>query len=65
MKTSKIQTRQSGYQMFNIPQSNVDTHLYSFFPDTFRLWNNLPTCMKLMNNVETFKKFFFLFKYTD
>ena len=31
---------------FQIPQSSVDSHLYSFFPNTIRLWNNLPQHIK-------------------
>ena len=31
---------------FQIPQSSVDPHLYSFFPNTIRLWNNLPQHIK-------------------
>ena len=27
---------------FNIPQSNINAHLHSFFPSTIRLWNSLP-----------------------
>ena len=55
IKSDKRQTRQSGYQMFHVPPSNVDSHLYSFFPNTFRLWNNLPNSIKLINNTESFK----------
>ena len=51
---NKRPTRQSGYQMLKIPQSKVDSHLYSFFPNTIRLWNSLPECTKLINNIDTF-----------
>ena len=55
LKSNRMQTRQSGEQMYNVPRSNVDSHMYSFFPSTFRLWNSLPTCIKLSYNVESFK----------
>ena len=55
LRSSRIETRQSGYQIFDIPQSKVDSHLHSFFPSTFRLWNNLPNSIKLINNIDTFK----------
>ena len=38
---TNIVTRTNTHRIF-IPDSRVDTHLYSFFPDTFRLWNQLP-----------------------
>ena len=56
LKSDKITTRQSGYQIFHVPSSQVDSHLYSFFPDTLRLWNNLPNSIKLINSPEEFKK---------
>ena len=31
---------------FFVPQSSVDSHLYSFFPSTIRLWNSLPYRVK-------------------
>ena len=52
---NKRLTRQSGYQILNVPQSRVDSHLFSFFPSTIRLWNNLPQCTKLISNIDTFK----------
>ena len=55
LKSNAVRTRQSGEQVYNVPRSNIDSHMYSFFPSTFRLWNNLPTCIKLSNNVESFK----------
>ena len=30
-----------------VPQSNVDAHLYSFFPSTIRSWNSLPVTVNL------------------
>ena len=44
-----------GTQAFKLPHSNVNSHLYSFFPNTIRLWNNLPTPVKNSNSVEEFK----------
>ena len=46
----------SGTHIFKLPQSNVDCHLYSYFPSTIRLWNNLPITTKLSSSTEDFKK---------
>ena len=49
------QTRRGGdgqtYQRLN---SNVDSHIYSFFPHTTNLWNQLPLEVRLSNNLEVF-----------
>ena len=29
-------------QKFILPQSRIDTYKFSFFPNSIRLWNNLP-----------------------
>ena len=42
---------------FAIPASSVDSHLYSFYPNTIRLWNSLPEEAKKMSSVDTFKSF--------
>ena len=55
LKSNKHRTRQSGYQVFNIPSSNINCHLYSYFPSTIRLWNSLPTTIKMQGSVESFK----------
>ena len=38
-KSDRMKTRQSGEQVYTIPRSNVDSHMYPFFPSTLRLWN--------------------------
>ena len=40
---------------FFVPQSSVDCHLYSFFPDTIRLWNSLPDDVKASDSITAFK----------
>ena len=56
MELNKRTTRQSGYQIFSVPPSNVDSHLYSFFPSTIRLWNNLPAISRTAKSVDDFKR---------
>ena len=43
-------------QRFYIPDSRVDTHLYSFYPDTIRLWNQLPQQTKSCETIAGFKQ---------
>ena len=38
-----------------IPQSNVNSHLHSFYPDTIRLWNSLPQYIQNSNTLSAFK----------
>ena len=40
-QNTKIVTRTNTHRLL-IPDSRVDTHLYSFYPNTIRLWNQLP-----------------------
>jgi hypothetical protein len=40
---------------FQIPHSNSDYHLNSFFPRTIRLWNSLPSIVINTPNIESFK----------
>jgi len=40
---------------YAIPTSNVDSHLYSFYPSTIRLWNSLPADVKLSKSLDSFK----------
>ena len=42
-------------QNYVIPSSNIDSHLYSFFPNTIRLWNLLPADVQECNDVDEFK----------
>ena len=42
LQTNSGKTRRSCSSLnYTIPQSRTDTHLYSFFPSTIRLWNML------------------------
>ena len=41
LKCRNSSTRSHKHNYF-IPPSSVDSHLYSFFPNTIRLWNKLP-----------------------
>ena len=50
-----MQTRQPGYKHLDIPNSNVDSHLYPFFPNTIRLWNTLPDRIKVLDDTDQFK----------
>ena len=40
---------------FLVPSSSVDSHLYSFFPSTIRLWNSIPVSCKSQPSLDTFK----------
>ena len=50
---SFLQTRRQG--AYAIPTSVVDSHLYSFYPSTIRLWNSLPVAAKNSLNADIFK----------
>ena len=47
------QTRRPG--TYAIPTSNVNSHLYSFYPNSIRLWNSLPVDVKSSKNADVFK----------
>ena len=49
-----LQNRRKPLDFF-VPFSSVDSHLYSFFPSTIRLWNSLPTSIKSSKTVSAFK----------
>ena len=38
-----------------VPCARTDTYQRSFFPDTIRLWNNLPSSIVACNSINTFK----------
>ena len=40
---------------FHIPSSSINCHLHSFYPSTIRLWNSLPTSIKLATDLNNFK----------
>ena len=41
---------------FRLPDSKINSHLYSFFPSTIRLWNKLPTTTKQQPSTSDFKR---------
>ena len=52
---NRTSTRKSE-NCYKIPRSNTNVHLFSFYPDTIRLWNKLPTQLKNATTVESFTK---------
>ena len=54
LKLAPSQTRRPW--TYAIPTSNIDCHLYSFFPNTTRLWNSLPADVKHSVNADDLKK---------
>ena len=40
---------------FSVPYSRVDAHKFSFFPNTIRQWNSLPSSIKTANSLDLFK----------
>jgi len=52
---SKLNSRRQGTHA--IPASNVDSHLYSFYPNTIRLWNSLPDAGKIIKSADSFKSY--------
>ena len=40
---------------FFVPYSRVDVHKFSFFPNTIRQWNSLPSSIKTANSLDLFK----------
>ena len=51
---SKSCTRR-GDRTYAIPTSNVDSHLFSFFPNSIRLWNAVPSAVKDSRSIDSFK----------
>ena len=51
---NKNSTRKGG-RTYKLEHSNVNSHLYSFYPNSVRLWNSLPDSAKECSTVETFK----------
>ena len=52
---SSRSNRNSAQSNFHIPYSSVNSHLYSFYPSTIRLWNSLPQDIKSSPNLDQFK----------
>ena len=53
-KRVTVDTRQ-GNDKFVVPKSNINSHQYSYFPSTLRMWNNLPQEEKDLEKIEEFK----------
>lgn len=51
---TRMTTRSTKPNQFAIPQSNSQPHLYSFFPNTARIWNSLPEEITSVENVNKF-----------
>ena len=51
-----VRTSRGHSMKFFIPQSTMNSHLYSFFPSTIRIWNQLPECAVSAPSLETFKQ---------
>ena len=47
--------RNSLHSNYLVPHSSVNSHLYSFFPSTIRLWNSLPLSAKASTNIDHLK----------
>ena len=54
LKVNNNGTRRGG-RAYAIPHSNVNSHLYSFYPNSIRLWNALPDAYKTCRTVDSFK----------
>ena len=54
VKVNNSSTRRGG-RTYQIEHSSVNSHLYSFFPNSIRLWNSLPDSAKDCRNFEAFK----------
>ena len=39
-----------------IPRSKTSVHLHSFFPSSARLWNVVPSTVKNLNSLDSFKE---------
>ena len=53
LKVLTSRTRSGEY--LSIPHSSVDSHLFSFYPNTIRLWNSIPTTIKATSSPDSFK----------
>ena len=51
----QTRTRQGGTgQTYDRPFSNIDAHIYSFFPQATALWNSLPQELRSTKDLDTF-----------
>ena len=51
-----VRTSRGHSMKFFISQSTVNSHLYSFFPSTIRIWSQLSECAVSAPSLETFKQ---------
>ena len=54
LHTNTRATRRQG--TYAIPTSSVDSHLFSFYPSTIRLWNSLPASTRESTGVNAFTR---------
>ena len=55
LKCDRVSARRAG--SYSIPHSSVDSHKFSFYPNTIRLWNDLPTECKQARCAVSFKNY--------
>ena len=53
--SNSITTRRSSTD-YRIPQSRLDSHKFSFYPSTIRLWNSLPPNLKNVTDSDSFSR---------
>ena len=51
---TQYHTRQYHQEHYIVPQSNTNSHKYSFYPRTIRDWNNLPVSFIESANIDDF-----------
>ena len=61
---SNTVTRKQHSLSYVIPHSRCNYHLYSFFPNTIRLWNSLPQHIVNKNSLDSFKSNIQTFHYS-
>ena len=61
---SNTVTRKQHSFSYVIPHSRCNYHLYSFFPNTIRLWNSLPQHIVNKNSLDSFKSNIQTFHYS-
>ena len=52
---NKRNSRKFANHNYAVPVSIVDSHLYSFYPSTIRLWNRLPVDLQECDDTANFK----------
>ena len=54
MHTNQRITRRSNESTYRFPSSRVNAHLYSFYPNVVRMWNNLPVEVQTSQSISSF-----------